>query len=257
MTLVSPGYYATTMTFYPGTSFEYLYVNGTNPLKEVLNPAWACTNGNAQYTNRILHLGNNDTTICMNWATCNSCQLPTVPANTAVGNIILGEEESDCYNATEVITVAGNGTTFKVLEFGSATMIAGQKISILPGAQVMPGGYFHGYITTTGQYCNTPAAPQVSSTGNDGTALIASGALSLRIYPNPASDNVTFELKGSENCDQTRYEIFGMRGEIIRNGNFSGNGSYPVALQGIPSGVYYVRVVCGDQVVTKMLVKNQ
>jgi hypothetical protein len=257
MTLATADFYSITLTFFPNTNFEYLFVNGANPLKEVLNPAWSCTNGNAQYTNRILSLGSNDTTICLNWGSCNTCLMPVVPTNNAVTNVTIGEEESGCYDATETITVAGNGTTFKVLAAGSATMVAGQKITILPGAEVLSGGYFHGYITTTGDYCSVAAVPVTKSAVSEGVSLIEAGELTLKLFPNPASSNVTLDLQGAENCVQTKYEMIGMRGETLRTGNFTGNGKYPISLSGISGGVYYVRIICGDQVVTKMLIKNE
>jgi hypothetical protein len=64
--------YEATLPFNGGSTIEYLFVNGTNT-KEVLNPNWPCTNGNAQYTNRKVTLGNIDTTFCNIWATCNTC----------------------------------------------------------------------------------------------------------------------------------------------------------------------------------------
>jgi hypothetical protein len=54
------------------STIEYLYVNG-NQSKETLNSIWPCTNGNAQYTNRVATIGAVDTTICNQWETCASC----------------------------------------------------------------------------------------------------------------------------------------------------------------------------------------
>ncbi|MEI6173626.1 MAG: hypothetical protein WCR01_07715 [Bacteroidota bacterium] len=78
MMLVGPGLYAATLPFSPNSTYEYLFVNGSTPLKEVLNPAWPCTNGNAQYTNRVLTLGSSDTTVCFIWSTCSSCGTTSV-----------------------------------------------------------------------------------------------------------------------------------------------------------------------------------
>lgn len=54
---------------------------------------------------------------------------PQVPVQMAISGIILASGTPDCYNATQTITVAGNGTIFKIQDGGSATMIAGQEIS--------------------------------------------------------------------------------------------------------------------------------
>jgi hypothetical protein len=84
MTAVTATKYSVTMPLLPNSPYEFLFVNGATPTKEVLNPAWACTNGNAQYTNRTLSLGNADTTICFTWATCNSCTITPPPSNVNI-----------------------------------------------------------------------------------------------------------------------------------------------------------------------------
>lgn len=73
MVSVGGGMYSATLSLVPDSTYEFLYVNGVNPVKEVLDPTWPCTNANPQYTNRVLALGSHDTTICYTWATCNTC----------------------------------------------------------------------------------------------------------------------------------------------------------------------------------------
>ena len=70
MTSVGGGFYTANIPLPENTTYEYLFVNGgsATPAKEVLNPADACTNGNAQYTNRVLNLGTADMTVCNNFA---------------------------------------------------------------------------------------------------------------------------------------------------------------------------------------------
>jgi hypothetical protein len=65
------GNYEATIPMAPAATIEYLYVNGVT--KEVLDPTWSCTNGNAQYTNRIATLGTVDTSFCNIWETCSAC----------------------------------------------------------------------------------------------------------------------------------------------------------------------------------------
>ncbi len=82
MTSVGNGYYAATVSLTANTGYEFLFVNGSTPAKEVLDPSWPCTNGNATYTNRMFALGGADTTVCYDWASCTSCNVPT--SNVAV-----------------------------------------------------------------------------------------------------------------------------------------------------------------------------
>ena len=77
MTSIGNNVYTATLPLPVGANYEYLFVNGaTTFAKETLNPAASCTNGNAQYTNRTLGLGMNDTTICSTWASCAACNAP-------------------------------------------------------------------------------------------------------------------------------------------------------------------------------------
>ncbi len=78
MNSVGDGYYAVTLSLPVSTTYEFLFVNGISPVKEILDPAWPCTNGNGEYTNRVLSMKTNDTTICYDWKSCNTC---TAPAN--------------------------------------------------------------------------------------------------------------------------------------------------------------------------------
>ena len=64
--------YKTTNSFAANSTIEYLFVNALQA-KEQLNASWSCTNGNVQYTNRLLTLGSADTTVCAQWASCNAC----------------------------------------------------------------------------------------------------------------------------------------------------------------------------------------
>ncbi|MFM9052505.1 MAG: T9SS type A sorting domain-containing protein [Bacteroidota bacterium] len=65
--------YEYTLPLTSNTPYEYLYVNGSNPVKETLDPSWPCTNGNGQYTNRTITMSSNDTNVCAVWSTCSSC----------------------------------------------------------------------------------------------------------------------------------------------------------------------------------------
>jgi len=74
------GVYDKTLPIASG-SVEYLYVSvtATDTIKEGLNPAWLCTNGNGQYTNRTLTVGSSAITVCNNWASCSLCGEVVVP----------------------------------------------------------------------------------------------------------------------------------------------------------------------------------
>lgn len=75
MTSIGNGMYSASLPLSAGTRYEYLFVNGNAPFaKEGLDPAGLCTNGNGQFTNRVIVTGSADQTICSIWGTCNTCQ---------------------------------------------------------------------------------------------------------------------------------------------------------------------------------------
>jgi len=256
MASIGNGFYSVTLPFTSYTSHEFLFVNGNTPIKEVLNPSWPCTNGNATYTNRVLTLAGADTTICLNWNSCTSCLVPVIPVNQTLQNVTIFSEQGACYDATQTITVAGNNTYFTVEAGGNVTMVAGHNILMLPGTTVALGGALHAYITSTEQYCLLSSSPVVKSVEDQGSKQIAANALSLKIFPNPASAEVVLDLQGVVDGASSKMEMIGIRGDILRVSSFPGNGQYPLSLYGIPSGVYYFRIISGDQVITKMLLKK-
>ncbi len=92
MTQIAPGQYTVALNLASNTNFEFLFVNGGTPIKEALNPAWPCTNANAQYTNRTLSIGAADTSLCAIWASCTTCTVVNPPANV---NVTLRVESPD------------------------------------------------------------------------------------------------------------------------------------------------------------------
>lgn len=92
MNSLGNGLYSITLPLASGTRYEYQFINGATPANEVLNPAASCTNGNTQYTNRVLNVPAANTTFCNLWASCSSCgtaaptpiTLPVTFDNTAL-----------------------------------------------------------------------------------------------------------------------------------------------------------------------------
>jgi hypothetical protein len=182
-----------------------------------------------------------------------------VPPTRDLQNINIPSGTTVCYDATQVITVAGSGTYFTVQSGGSVTMIAGQRITYLPGTTVFAGGYMHGYITTTNDYCFTlpaPSPPEVMSiTGPEGEPGLNGARWSL--FPNPAPGR--FSLRCSEDRDPVaaHVTVYSTRGERIYSGAFSGIRMPEVDIQGTPAGFYIVRIdEGGAQTILKLIVSQ-
>ncbi|MCX6307164.1 MAG: T9SS type A sorting domain-containing protein [Bacteroidetes bacterium] len=170
-------------------------------------------------------------------------------------NGIVPGAESACYNSLATITVAGSGTTFIVNNGGSATMIAGQNIIYLPGTTVQAGGYMHGYISLTDR-CGVKSASIVAAGTGEDEQLLVGQKTSFRIYPNPTTGNFTVEQTSGSQYETVKVEIYGMRGEKLLTGQLTGEKKHEFSVTGFPAGLYFVKIVAGNEAETLKLIKT-
>ncbi len=185
--------------------------------------------------------------------------IPTIPANTAVTNQTVQNGQANCYNATQTITVAGSGTSFLVNTGGSATFIAGQKITFNPGVLVLNGGCLHGSITTSGSYCaaTPPGMPDsfLSTRGFDNNEQVSSPG--LKIYPNPSTGKFKVELSGDFPGTAVAVYINNSVGGEISKTVMNPGKSVEISLENQKPGIYVVRVVHEDDSwIGKVVVAN-
>ena len=187
-------------------------------------------------------------------------QITGLPINRQLSNIIVPNPASNCYNASQTITVAGTGTTFTVQSGGSATLIAGQKISVLPGAVVQPGGYFRGYIAPAGPFCVNPTyMPVVSgSTGEENNPEIPASFVEnlFKVYPNPTTGNFTLELNGLAETEKIRVDIFSMTGDKVLSTELTGGIKHDLSLTGKPTGIYLIKVASDKTIGITRIIKQ-
>ncbi|HNY03818.1 MAG TPA: T9SS type A sorting domain-containing protein, partial [Bacteroidales bacterium] len=159
---------------------------------------------------------------------------------TVIGSVDGGE--TMCYNSSQTMIVAGNGSTFTVYPDGNATMIAGKNIRYLPGTRAMPGSYMHGYISNV--YCGQKASTIVMSTPGEQTVtpVEPSDKSGFRIYPNPTNGTFTLEQTGGRTFENVHVEIYGMRGDKVMTGEMREERSHPFHVNDLPEGLYFVKV---------------
>ncbi len=180
----------------------------------------------------------------------------SVPENLVLQDITVSNGEDICYDATQTITVAGGGTFFTVESGGSATMIAGQSIHYLPGTHIQNGGYLHGYITTTGQYCESlPPDNLIPEEPEEFLPAHSEDHSFFKIYPNPTTGNFIIELNDENSMDKLYVTAYGMHGNIIFREEFTGGKKHEFSLSDKSSGMYFIRVITADQNNTKILIK--
>lgn len=171
---------------------------------------------------------------------------PPVPENLSVSGVV-ASGQNQCYNATQVITVAGNNTTFQVQSGGSTTQIAGMKITYLPGTRVFSGGYLHGYIAPNGPWCTvTP------ETGDQLAMAVEPGQTSsldreFILYPNPAGESFTVKDNTHGNYDSLTLEIYDLSGKRVIVEQLSGATNNKVDIRDLHTGLYLVKIISKER----------
>lgn len=161
-----------------------------------------------------------------------------VPVQLNLANVVVSATQNKCYNATQVITVAGNNSTFLLQAGGSATMIAGQKISFLPGTTVQSGGYLHAYITSNSSYCNP--VPSMPLTGNPSEDRNYPENEMIKLYPNPVVDHLTLDFLPVNANGEINITIYGITGKEVFHQKVSGGNIYRFDLSGLKPGIYFL-----------------
>lgn len=182
----------------------------------------------------------------------------TTPQNQILANIAIPAGTTTCYDAVQILTIAGDGNTFLVEDGGSVTLIAGVKISLLPGVTVNSGGYLLAKIST--EFCNTLLNPLVlnpESLGNELLSIREEDPASLiRIYPNPTEDAFILEFTGEQASAGAVVNIYTLRGQTILTQTLGSGLPYRVSLAGQPVGIYVVQVRTEERVEVAKVVKK-
>jgi hypothetical protein len=218
-----------------GNTYAYYPVNG-DVVTCVLTSNAACVSNNPATSNAVV------------------MDVFSVPVNLVLQNLSI--TDTRCYNATQTIVVAGGTTTFTVQAGASVTMIAGQKISYLPGTKVIKGGNMRGYISTNGQYCTAQAPSMVATVTGEEEIRIVDRSVNVKIYPNPTTSNFTLELTGVEKSELVNIEIYSMKGEKVKSAELKGELTHEFSLSDKPSGIYLIRVTTSNGSFTNRIVKR-
>jgi hypothetical protein len=187
---------------------------------------------------------------------------PEVPDFLEISNETVGGGQEICFNAKQTITVAGNGSTFVVNSGGSATLIAGQNIIMLPGTMVHHGGNLHAWITTDETYCVNPLPVVAQSDGNEEDAQtidqpeMPQQRHSLHVYPNPTTGTFMLELSDTGGQQTLIIEVYSIIGERLFRAELPAETHYTLDLTGRQPGIYIVRVIRGQKMDFVKIVKH-
>jgi hypothetical protein len=178
-----------------------------------------------------------------------------IPDSLLVQNSTVPPGFTNCFEAIQKITVAGNGTYFTVMNGGNVHFIAGQKILFLTGTTVQSGGNLHAYITTNGVYCSNPLKLVEGQTIDDMDDIkeIIPG---FKVFPNPTTGTLTIELAHKTEVASTVIEIYSMMGEKLIRKELPAQTKYEISLTTQPRGMYILRVISGKETRTVKVIKQ-
>ena len=188
----------------------------------------------------------------------NSICISTTENDNLLHNIIVPYGQIACYDATQTIFAAGEGTTFIIQYGGDATLIAGQNIFLLPGTLVESGGNLLAAITTTGNYCDSYESSMASNLPPQEEVLPEPdfSGNSFKVYPNPTKGKFTLLLDEPVEGQSCYIQVAGMLGNQIVRQKLEGSDHFEFDLTGQNPGIYFIRFVKGELVETDKLVIN-
>jgi hypothetical protein len=207
-------------------------LSNTNILNPDANPAETTTY-------RLTATGSNG---CQGWDEVTVFVDNSLPENLTLQNVnVTG---THCYNASQTIILAGQGTYFTVQAGANLELLAGQNIVMLPGTHFISGSEVLAKIVSNNMFCNSRMI--VEDTGETDVLLERLPAEEssgwYTAYPNPTDG--LFYVKFSEGrLEKPELAIFNFIGEEVVPLCTVIASSHTVDLRGFPSGVYILKIV--------------
>ncbi|MBE0661291.1 MAG: fibronectin type III domain-containing protein [Bacteroidales bacterium] len=175
---------------------------------------------------------------------------PTVPENRTVDGVTVGNGDDECFDATNNITV----TNTVIAAGGIANFIAGVNIIFGDGFVVESGAYMWARIDNV--YCNPPAMLlAIEETIEAVLPEITAPDAFFKVFPNPTTGNFKLELLSTDEVG-INVEIYGMMGEKVFQDRLFGSMLYDFDLSNMPKGIYFIRVIKGDEMGIEKVIKQ-
>ena len=114
----------------------------------------------------------------------------------------------------------------------------------------------HGKIAPSGPFCGTKEATFISEGAGEATVAVYNKP-GLRVWPNPSNGKFRIGLTGIPSSESVRIEIFSIRGETVLSETLAGEAVHEFSLDGRASGIYVIKVVAGDNVMTSKLILDK
>ncbi len=183
----------------------------------------------------------------------------TIGKNIQISGINIQNGQSQCFDATSTIVVAGSDNPFVVESGGSVTLVAGQKIVMLPGTTVLSGGYLHAFITVDNSYCQflSPVkSTEQAAKGMEQPGNTMAEATRPKVYPNPAGEWLNIEIPSIHLPSGYSADLYDIMGNRLRQVQFSGINPQRVSMAGLTPGVYILTISTGQNLFTFRIIKQ-
>jgi hypothetical protein len=193
-------------------------------------------------------INNGDVFICV--LTSNAqCATKTIDtSNTPIVNVKPLPVKPTITRSSDTLTASSIGTSYQWFKDGTA--ISGATARKYRFTQ--NGNYV---VSVDSNGCpNISAAFVVSNVGMDNLSNIGS----LSIYPNPASTSIIINAVFNS-AESTRLQVLDMFGKIVYDaakGEADRISSESIALDEFADGIYFIRILHGNAVATKKIVKT-
>ena len=168
----------------------------------------------------------------------------THEAATLNGTITAGSE-----------AITAQGFMYKASSAADWTTVAatGTNLSATVNNLTAETAYEYKAFATTASGTVEGAVESFTTLAASGLADAESGAIKAMIYPNPAKDKATLSLSGL--TANAKIIVSDLQGRIIQTEDLqAGTETYELNTSNYASGVYYIRILCGNNVNTQKLI---
>lgn len=242
-----------------GTTVEFKYSHDNWAGQETNNPSEPCTNGNTQFTNRVLVIPATDTVLgVVCWGSCGPCSgQPTssnvtfkVDMNEYTGSFTTPEingtfnnwcgncapmSDTDNDNIWEITINLPLGDTIEY-KFSHDNW-TGQEMNDSTGSCTNGNGQFtNRVLILDGDTVMPPVCWGSCDPCGSATSVVEVEALQMKVYPNPASGSVTVQT-----AEAGTLRILDLSGRLMLSTPVAA-GEQQIAIDGLSTGLYIVQL---------------
>jgi len=161
-------------------------------------------------------------------------------------NITITAPDVLCFDATGIITLAGDGSYFTVEPNAQAEIVAGQIIMILDGTRIHENAYFLARIATDNDYCGNQssilASHEETQTEQEVQVRFDSMETNIKIFPNPSPGILTVRLNELPDPKPYALLVYDLIGKPVYVSSISDQEDFMLNLSGLPKGIYVLRI---------------